>query len=213
MNDSPAGILLSVIAAIYLGNWWWRDFRLTRAGAAPADPLPGAFPCAGYFIIAGTLGAVVIPVLETVAELVVGVSHEQSNISILFLGAMLSAAVIEEVIFRGYIVVQDRGRGALIASIVVASFLFSLMHDYLWQYQLPEGVSAWEFWRGFSFQFTPKGWVSFSFVFTSSLYFYALRFHPRNIHRSLFPCFVAHAAKNIAIFIIKFAQGHVVGWW
>jgi membrane protease YdiL (CAAX protease family) len=212
MSDSPAGILLSVLAAAFVGRLWWRDFRDTRAGTPPPAPLPGAFPCARGFVLAAVLGAVVLTGLETGAEFAVGVSREQSDISALFLGAMLAAAVLEEVLFRGYIVIQGRGRVALVAGIAGASLLFALAHDYIWQYQPPENAPAWAFWRGVSFQFTSKGLVSFAFAFAGSLYFYALRFHPRNVHRSLLPCFAAHAAKNLAVFAIKAAQGHVGGW-
>jgi hypothetical protein len=29
----------------------------------------------------------------------------------------------------------------------------------------------------------------------------------------LLPCFVAHAAKNLGVFAIKYAEGFVGGWW
>ena len=33
------------------------------------------------------------------------------------------------------------------------------------------------------------------------------RIHP------LIPCIAAHLAKNLGVFVIKLAQGHVSGWW
>jgi membrane protease YdiL (CAAX protease family) len=125
---------------------------------------------------------------------------------------MLSAAVVEEIVFRGYLVIEGKGKALLLGSIVGASFAFAMMHDFLWQYHEVADAAWWEFWRGFSPNFTRKGVFSFGFIFAGSLYFYALRFHPRNRMRSLLPCFAAHAAKNLAVFFIKLAEGHVVGW-
>jgi membrane protease YdiL (CAAX protease family) len=210
MTESPTGIFAAMIVAAIVGRWWWRDFSAARTGALPSSGvLPGATACGRGFVACGALGAVLLTVLETAGELVLGISDEQKNISVFFLGAMLAAAFIEELVFRGFFVIANKTRTVLIASIISASLAFALAHDFLWQYHLPEGVPWWAFWRGFSTQFTLKGWFSFSFVFIASIYFYILRFHPRNTLRSLLPCFAAHAAKNLAVFIIKVAQGHV----
>ena len=61
--------------------------------------------------------------------------------------------------------------------------------------------------------FETKAWFSTMMIFTGSLWFYAVRFLPANRARSLLPCIAAHAAKNLGVFIIKYAQGYVSGWW
>jgi len=54
-------------------------------------------------------------------------------------------------------------------------------------------------------------------VFLFSFWLYAMRFplrYPKlNPSRSLIPCIAAHLAKNLGVFVIKLAQGHVSGWW
>jgi hypothetical protein len=39
-----------------------------------------------------------------------------------------------------------------------------------------------------------------------------VRFLPLNPTRSLLPSIAAHAAKNMGVFAIKYAQGFVTGW-
>ena len=46
--------------------------------------------------------------------------------------ASISAGVIEEVVFRGYLVVQNRGRNALVLSYLGFSLVLLLVHGYLW---------------------------------------------------------------------------------
>lgn len=211
MTESPLGILIAIGAALFFGRFWWQDFSDAKKGTPNPKALPGAVDCPRNFILIGAMGAVVLTVLETFGEIALHISGEQKNITVAFLGAMLAAALLEEIIFRGYIVIENHGRVMLIAGAVGASLLFALMHDFLWQLSRPEDAAWWELWRGFSVNFTPKGFFSFGAVFITSLYFYALRFHPKNAAHSLLPCFAAHAARNIAVFAIKAAQGHVVG--
>lgn len=213
MTDSPAGILLSCGVGLLLGYWWWQDFSFARKGNPTHRPLPGATSAPSSWILLGVIGAVLLTGLETVGEIVLDISGEQKNVTVLFLGAMLAAALVEEVVFRGYLVVANKGRAWLLGSIFGASLLFALGHDFLWQHTSPEDAAWWEFWRGFSLNFSLKGWFSFGTVFFVSLYFYLLRFHSKNPSRSLLPCFAAHAARNLAVFAIKLAQGHVIGWY
>ena len=140
---------------------------------------------------------------ETVGELALGIAGEQSRITLLFGFYTLIAAIIEEVIFRGYLVIEGRGRRALIAGVIGASLLFALLHPFLWKWDDD----------GFALNLTLKGWWSFATVFLGSLWFYACRFASWNPSRSLLPCFVAHLTKNLGVFIIKAAQGFVGGAW
>jgi membrane protease YdiL (CAAX protease family) len=218
MNESPLGIFVSFALAAFVGCLWWKDYRANRRGNAEKSAedgafLPGATSCPVGWVAAGVAGALLLVLLETAGEGVLEISAAQKDITALFLVAMLSAAVVEEVVFRGYLVEEGRGRGLFLGSIVGASLVFALLHDFLWQYHEVEAAAWWEFWRGFSTNFTLKGIFSFGFVLAGSLFFYALRFHPRNRAHSLIPCFAAHAAKNLAVFLVKLLQGHIVGWW
>lgn len=47
----------------------------------------------------------------------------------------LVAAFGEEVIFRGYLVVENRGRAALITGMIGASLGFALLHPFLWEWR------------------------------------------------------------------------------
>ncbi len=213
MAKSIEGILIAVAAAGIFGYLWIQDFSAARKGTPAKGALPGATPCPTGFIVAGAIGAILLTLGETAGEYALGISGEQKNITALFLAAMLAAAIVEEIIFRGYLVITGKGRAVLIAGVVGASLLFALAHDFLWQFSMPENAPWYEFYRGFSANFSVKGCFSFGVVFAISLYFYALRFHPKNAARSLLPCFAGHAARNLAVFAIKLFQGHVAGWY
>jgi membrane protease YdiL (CAAX protease family) len=116
-----------------------------------------------------------------------------------FVFAIVAAGVVEEVIFRGYLVVENKGRAALIASCVGFSFLFAVIHPHLWSNE-----------DGFELTLTAKGFLSTGILFANSLWFYALRFGPWNKTRSIFPCMLAHAASNLGVFFVKLWQGYVL---
>ena len=78
-----------------------------------------------------------------------------------------------------------------------------MLHPFLWEWQ--QG--------GLVLHLGAKGWFSTAMIFAGSLWFYAVRFLPANPARSLLPCIAAHAAKNLGVFAIKYAQGFVSGWW
>jgi membrane protease YdiL (CAAX protease family) len=231
MTETPTGILASVLLAAVFGLWWLRDYRQHRqhrdttdagnaddddaadAGNDAANALPGATPCPANFVALGAAGAALLVLLETLGENALGVSAEQKNITALFLAAMLAAAIVEEIVFRGFLVITGKGRAALLAGIVAASVLFALAHDFLWSYTPDATAAWWEIWRGFTPNLTAKAAFSTTAIFLGSLYFYLLRFHPKNRQHSLLPCFAAHAAKNLTVFAVKLAQGHVIGLW
>jgi hypothetical protein len=126
---------------------------------------------------------------------------------------MIGAAFGEELIFRGFLVVPTRGRAALFGSIVGFSLLFALGHPFLWDWKsLAAGQPKQLVW-----DFSLKAWWSTAMVFLFSFWLYALRFplrYPKlNPRASLIPCIAAHLAKNLGVFVIKLAQGHVSGWW
>jgi CAAX protease family protein len=155
-------------------------------------------------VVVASLGALLILVLETGGEHVLGLSTQQSRMTVLFgLYSILGAPVMEEIVFRGYLVIERRGRAALWAGAVLVSLLFGLLHPFLWQWT-GDGLRV---------NFDTKAWFSTATVSAVSLWFYTVRFFGLNPQRSLLPCMVAHATKNLGVFAIKFAQGFVGGWW
>lgn len=200
MSDNPVAILLYLGVAGYVLYLYHVDFRSTRAGnVADGNSMPGASAMPASALIIGVCVAVLILAIETGGEVVLGISSEQSQMAWYFLFASLAAGVIEEVIFRGYLVVSKRGRAALITSCVGFSFVFALIHGHLWSTE-----------NGFDFTFTTKGVFSTSILFFNSLWFYLVRFGPWNPTQSIFPCMLAHACSNLGVFIIKLFQGYVV---
>lgn len=201
--ESPLLLLALLGATAYVAKLWIDDLRAARSGAPASHPLPGATPARGAAITLAALGALALLALETGGEIALGIAGEQSRVTVLFGLYTLAAAFGEELIFRGFLVVENRGRAALVGGIVGASALFALLHPFLWQ------------WRDGSLhaQLGTKAWFSAAVVFASSLWFYAVRYWPLNRTRSLLPCIAAHAAKNLGVFAIKYAQGFVSGWW
>jgi uncharacterized protein len=150
------------------------------------------------------IGALVILAGETAGEYAFGFVAEQSDITLLFALFTLTAAFVEELIFRGFLVVQSKGRAILIASIVFFSTVFAFFHPFLWEWHDEEGLV---------FNFTGKAWFSTGIIFLNSLWFYTVRFLPVNPRHSLIPCIAAHFCSNLGVILIKLYQGHVVGWF
>lgn len=201
MNDNPVTILIYVAIAGYVLHLYREDYRAARGGEPNPTALPGATSFTrGAFLIGG-IGALCLLGIETAGEIVLGIAGEQSDMVWYFLFAILAAGVIEEVIFRGFLVIENKGRGPLVASCVGFSLIFALIHGYFWDMGGEDG---------FAWTFTTKAWFSTGLLFLNSLWFYAVRFGPWNPGRSLFPCFFAHALSNLGVFCVKLAQGHVV---
>lgn len=203
MNDHPAPLFLMSAVGLYVFHLWRQDFLAACTGRPNPQALPGATPASIKACVIAALGAVVILGLETWGELRLGLSDEQSDMTVIFGFYSLLAAFIEELIFRGFVVVEGKGNVLRRTGIVGASLVFAALHPFLWQWE--DGVLNWTF--------TAKGWFSTAAVFGASLWFYTVRFASFNPNRSLLPCIVAHATKNIGVFAIKGAQGFIVGWW
>jgi len=192
-------ILLYVGVAAYVGWMYWGDYRAAEAGQAGSTAMPGATGAdLGVFLI-GLIGALLILAVETAGELSLGIADEQSTMVWYFVFAIVAAGVVEEVIFRGFLVVENRGRAALIGSIVGFSALFALIHGHFWSME-----------DGFEWTFTTKAAFTTFILFANSIWFYLIRFGPWNPRRSIFPCMVAHAASNLGVFGVKWWQGFVI---
>lgn len=202
-QEHPLLLVALLGASAVAGRWWWSDFQAARRGAPAERLMPGVTSAPWPGIGLAVAGVLVLVAAETFGEQRLGLTGQQSQMTVLFGLYTLAAAFVEELIFRGYLVVEHRGRSALIAGIMGASLLFALLHPFLWSWQ--DGA--------LSLRLTPKGWFSTAALFAGSLWFYLVRYWSLNPTRSLWPCFVAHLAKNLGVFAIKYAQGFVTGWW
>ena len=198
MSDSLILNVVAFAAAVWFLRQWHTDLKTAGSEDAHPNPLPGAAPCPTSWIVVGAVGAAVIVGLVTAAEFASGVADEQSTISPIFLLGMLGAAVIEEMIFRGWLVIDKKGKAALIGSCIGVSLIFALGHQYMWTTE-----------DGFQLKLEAQPIIATLGILTFSLWAYALRFLPANPGRSLLPCFVAHAVHNLVVFGVKLATGHV----
>lgn len=217
MNDQPALIILMSAMGLYVFHLWRQDYLAAKAGSASGQALPGATPASRGVCLIAAFGALVIVAAETWGELYLGLSEEQSEVTVLFGAYTLIAAFVEELIFRGFIVVDKRGPAALWAGIFGASLLFAALHPFMWSWDMGEApawqsLMVWRWSEWFSWEFTAKGVFSTIAVFVSSLWFYFVRFAAFNKNRSLLPSIAAHATKNLGVFAVKGVQGFVVGW-
>ncbi len=203
MNDSPFLALMMIAAGGYVLRVWIQDMREAEAGRPIRGGFPGAYLCSRKAILIAVTGALVILLAETLGEIALGLDQEQSEMSVLFGIYTLSAAIIEEVVFRGFLVIDKRGVLLRWVGIVGASVVFAAFHPFLWEWE--DSQLTWTF--------NAKGWFSTGAIFVGSLWFYYVRFMPSNPQHSLLPCFAAHFTKNAGVFAIKGAQGFVVGFW
>lgn len=202
-QDNPWLLAVMIVLGGMVAKWWWDDLRAAREGAPSPRAFPGAVPASPRAMLVAVTGALVLVALETAGEQALGLTARQSRMTALFALYTLVAAFAEELVFRGYLVVENRGRGALIAGVIAASLVFALIHPFLWEWR--DGTLR--------FQGGPKAWFSTTAVFAGSVWFYAVRFMPLNPRRSLLPCIAAHFAKNLGVIGIKYAQGFLGGWW
>lgn len=192
-------ILLYLGVAGYVANIYWGDYRAEQSGKPNASAMPGAKPSSFVSYLLAVVGALLLLAVETVGEIKLGVAGEQSEMVWYFVFAILAAGIVEEVIFRGFLVVENKGRAILIGSCVGFSLIFALIHGHLWSTE-----------DGFEWTLTTKGIFSTAILAANSLWFYSVRFGPWNPQRSIFPCMLAHAASNLGVFIVKWVQGYVV---
>lgn len=223
MNHPLLLIIMSGVA-VYCLRLWQKDLRANRAQTGQGEgrwtlekdttataphpnqngAMPGAAPASARALGIAVAGVLIILALETWGEFKLGLSSEQSRMTALFaVYSVVAAPVIEEIIFRGFLVIESERRSFVWAGAVGASFVFAALHPFLWRWDD----------AGFAWALNAKGWFSTTVVFATSLWLYAARLGPWNPTRSLLPCFTAHAAKNAGVVIIKGALGFLGGWW
>jgi len=207
MSDNPVFILLTLGAAGYVFSLWWQDFRARQAGKRQSNPLPGAAPARLPWVLMAIAVALALVGIETWGELRLGVDEEQSDVTAIMLVPFICAGFIEELIFRGYVFYDRKGPRVLWLSIIGASIVFALLHV---QYYLEFPDAGW---LPSAVKIDAKSGWSLLILVLNSLWFYYLRFGKGNPKRSLIPCFAAHIASNVGVFVVKLAQGHVTGWF
>lgn len=216
LNTTPApdrgGDILSTLVfagiGVYVFWLWLQDYRAQKTKNPVHKPFPGATSTTQRAVVIATLGALILLLLETAGEYALGISEEQKTISAIFLLSMIAAAFVEELVFRGFLVITGKGKSVLIASVIFFSLLFAVLHPFLWDWQQHEDASWWQ--GTLVTDFSLKAWFSTLAIFVGSLWFYTVRFLPSNPNWSLIPCFAAHLTKNIGVFVIKWMQGFVV---
>ena len=196
--DSPL-VLLGLIGVVcYVFLLWRKDCRSVEANPAA---LPGASAASGRAIAIAIAGSLVILGIEIAGEYQLGIVEEQSDMTWLFAVYTLFAAFGEELVFRGFIVLEKKGKALLWLSVVVGSLGFAALHGH-W-YENDE--------EGFRLLTDSKALFSTGMLFVGSLWLYFARFAAWNPSRSLVPCVAAHFAKNAGVIVAKLAQGHLVG--
>ncbi len=202
MSENPLPLLFMMAVSLYIAKLWRDDLKLNQAGNPHPSALPGTATAPRQAYVYAIVGSLLFLGLETWGEYRLGIVSEQSELTILFALYTLVAPIIEEIIFRGYLVINKHGATVRWLGIIAASALFALAHPFLWEWD-----------GGIVLTLTVKGAFSTLAAFVFSLWFYSVRFASWNPQRSLLPCFVAHGAKNLGVIGIKAAQGYIVGWW
>ena len=199
MDSNPIMILLYVGAAAFVLHMYRGDYIVSKSGQSRSGAMPGAENASLLSFFIATLGALLLLGAETCGEIALGLVNEQSEMLWYFLPVIIAAGVIEEVIFRGYLVVTDKGKALFVTSCVGFSLFFAIIHPHLWSAE-----------DGFAWTLSGKAFFSTSILFANSLWFYAARFAPWNPNRSIFPCMLAHGVSNVGVFFVKMAQGYVL---
>lgn len=202
--NHPLLLALLTLAGIWIAKLWHDDLKAAGSGHPNPNALPGVTraPWQANVIAAG--GALVLLAAETAGETALGIAGQQSRMTWCFaLYSVVAAPPIEELMFRGWLVVENRGRTLQWAGAVGASVAFAALHPFLWKMDD----------SGFALQLGVKGWFSTGVVFATSLWLYVVRFASWNPQRSLLPCVTGHFAKNLGVVAIKVATGFVDSPW
>ena len=192
-NSSPLFRLITDIVYLLIGLGvvyaWFSEYRKRQSNPGPELFWPGTTraPISGILIIVS--GILLLTVAETCAEIHFQVTANQSISNLHILGATLGAAIVEEMVFRGFFAPSHLRGIKLLGLIVIGSVIFSAIH-------------------GFDFS-TVQGRISLIATFFISVWLYLGRYNPLNPERSILPCLIGHIVRNVAVFGVKWAQGFV----
>jgi membrane protease YdiL (CAAX protease family) len=207
-QDSPVFSILSFGIALYLFYMWLWDYRhFAKKGELRKGAFEGATTAPTKLIIIAITSALLLLAIVSVAENLAGATADQTSVAPFALISWIGAGFVEELIFRGYLVVKNKGTATLLVSILFFSLIFAVGHPFLWDYTVEDGASVFSgVWK---FNPTLQATIATLSVFCCSLLFYTLRFLPINKNRSILPCICAHIAYNCGVFATKLAQGYV----
>ena len=207
-KDSPVFSILSFGIAAYLFYMWYGDYRhFSKTGAFRKGAFAGATTAPTKLIYIAVVSALILLAIVSFAEKITGASGEQTSVAPFALISWIGAGFVEELIFRGYLVVENKGKAILLMSVFFFSLIFALGHPFLWDYTVENGASILSgVWK---FNPTLQAMIATLSVFACSLLFYSLRFLPMNKNRSILPCISAHVAYNCGVFATKLVQGFV----
>ena len=229
MNESPLFVLIYCIIGIYLGSLYYSDICSFKKGLSCPKALPGAKPINLFLIILSALVGLFLLINPVIGEYLLGIVESQKDMVWFFVFATLSAGIIEELVFRGYLVIENKGTKILLISCIGFSLLFAIIHPHLWEFHgfnhlsNEEGFTYFFFEyilsfklftellpSAFSFNLTAESFYNTWILFLNSIIFYSLRFGPWNPGRSILPSMIAHAFLNLGVFVVKFFQGFVI---
>jgi membrane protease YdiL (CAAX protease family) len=168
---------------------WFNEYQKRQINPGPELFWPGTTraPLSGILITVS--GIFLFTVAETCAEIHFHVTANQSVSNLHILGASLAAAIVEEMVFRGFVAPSQLRGIKLLGLIIIGSLIFSVIH-------------------GFDFS-TVQGKISLITTFFISVWLYLGRYSPLNPERSILPCLIGHVVRNVAVFGVKWAQGYV----
>ena len=181
--------LIYLLIGLGVAYAWFSEYRKRQSNPGPELFWPGTTraPISGILITVS--GILLITVAETCAEIHFQVTASQSVSNLPILGATMGAAIVEEMVFRGFVAPSQLRGIKLLALIIVGSVIFSAIH-------------------GFDFS-TVQGRISLVTTFFISVWLYLGRYNPLNPERSILPCLIGHVVRNLAVFGVKWAQGFV----
>jgi membrane protease YdiL (CAAX protease family) len=191
--------ILSVAAAAIVLFFWVNDFLKWKGGKPFERALPGATGASWKLVRLSILVSLGIAAVQILGEYALGIKGTAEPIQAYLLLPLLGAGIVEELIFRGYLVIEKKGRKTLIVSIIFFSFASALLHGHL--------LAKVDY--GFRLTLAPAAMWWTLILVINSLWWYAVRFLPVNKDKSLLPCFAGHMASTLAIFLVRAAQGCV----
>lgn len=221
INDLQGDPLMSLIMfgfGLYVLKLWFED----TTNALKGNPHPKAFPgtsfCERPMLVLAAVGSLALVIVATIGEIALGVSADQHDATWVMLLGWMGMAVVEELLVRGYggkMFIKTDNRKQMWRGILLISAAFAAMHPYLWTVDVPEHIPSFQIWRGtweFHLLSIQKWWTTLM-LFANSLFWFWLRYHKNNPSQSLLPCIVGHVSANVAVFMVKLMQGHIVGVW
>jgi membrane protease YdiL (CAAX protease family) len=198
----PLSIVLCAVAALVVGGIWVKDYLAWRSGKPFERALAGATGAPARLILLSAAVSAAIMAVETACEHALGISKLAQPLPVILLVPTVCFALLEEILFRGYLVIQGKSRVALVTSIVIFSLIFAALHGHFLGWTA-DG-------KGFQLRLTPATILWSVSNLSFSLWWYAVRFLPSNKERSMLPVFAGRGAALLTLFLIDLATGRIL---